>query len=141
MFCPDCGEPHELKANFCSACGTKLARNGDAEEVRQALERHVAMGARVVAALCQVGRSWTAACILPPKAESIDESLSLAEVNQAAGEKHGFKRMVFGPSCLAVERRFQHMKQLGARLVGEIEQIDDEWVAVLDMDAGSTYRW
>lgn len=128
MFCPDCGEPHELKANFCSACGTKLARNGDAEEVRQALERHVAMGARVAAALCQVGRSWTAACTLPPKAESIDESLSL-------------KRMVFGPSCLAVERRFQHMKQLGARLVGEIEQIDDEWVAVLDMDAGSTYRW
>ena len=198
MFCPNCGEPHELKANFCSACGTKLARKGssplpppaggrtpplpeldgnrtppqpvkvldagdrllitggNAEEVQQALDRLVAMGAKVLTALCQVGRSWTAACTLPAKAESIDDtgSLSLAEVKKAAAGKHGydaddgcrveelgFKRMVFGPSRLAVQRRFEHMKQFGAQLVGEIEQIDEEWVAVLDMDAGSTYRW
>ena len=180
MFCPNCGEPHELKANFCSACGTKLARKeeeqprapqpvkvldagdrlllsgGSGAEVQQALDRQVRMGATVVTPLCQVGRTWTAACTIPPKTESMDDtgSLSLADVRQAGAEnkpeepndgcrveKLGFKRMVFGPSRAAVQRRLEHMKQFGAQPVGEIEQLDEQWVAVLDMDAGSTYRW
>ena len=196
MFCPNCGEAHELKANFCSACGTKLARKGSplppaagtatpplpeleerrapqpvkvldagdrlllsggsADEVQQALDEHVAKGAKVLTPVCQVGRAWTAACSIPTKIQSIDDtsSLSLADLRDAATapkqeepqdgcrvEKLGFKRIVFGPSRLAVERRLEHMKQFGAQVMGEIQQDGEEWVAVLDMDAGSAYRW
>jgi hypothetical protein len=132
-----------------------LLSGSSAEEVQQALDRQVERGAKVVTPPCQVGRTWTAACTLPPKAGPADDTttLSLAEIEKAAVqaatydtndgcriEELGLKRMVFGPSRVAVERRIEYLRQFGAQLLGEIEQIDEEWVAVLDMGAGSAYR-
>lgn len=134
--------------------GDRLLLSGaSAEEVQQALDRQVERGAQVVTPPCQVGRSWTAACTVPPSAGAADDTttLSLAQITQAAEkprydtndgcriEEMGLKRMVFGPSRAAVERRLEYLQQFGAQLLGEIEQIGEEWVAVLDMGAGS-YR-
>ena len=157
MVCPEEEEkPSAPQPVKVFDAGDRLLLSGtNAEEVQQALDRHVERGAKVVTRLCQVGRSWTAACTLPPKPGSADDTttLSLAEIRKAAVqearydtndgcriEELGLKRMVFGPSRLALERRIEHLQQFGAQLLGEIEQIDEEWVAVLDMGAGSAYR-
>jgi hypothetical protein len=186
MNCPNCGESLQPSAKFCSACGARLEREKPAEpaaepqpvkvldaggrlmlsgtraeDVQRALDKYLGEGAHVITTVCLVGRTWTAACTLPPRKQGMEDtqSLSLAEVQQAiAGakaaedpefaddgcrvEEAGFTRVVYGPSKAAVERRYERLHELGAELVGEIEEIDGEWVAVCDMGgAGSGYRW
>jgi hypothetical protein len=142
--------------------GTRVLFSGArAEDVQRALDKYVADGSHVVTALCQVGKIWTAACTIPPRKERMDDtqSLSLAEVKQASAtraefedpefahdgcrvEEAGFKRLVYGPSKAAVQRRYEHMKQFGAQLVGEIEETDGEWVAVCDTGGATTsFKW
>jgi hypothetical protein len=133
-----------------------LLSGGAAADVQQALEKYVHEGAHVVTPVCRIGKAWTAACTIPPRKENLDDTdtLALAAVNQAIAAKKddlddgcrveelGLKRLLYGPSRLAVQRRVEHMEQFGARLVGQIEQVEGEWVALCDMGGvDSSYRW
>ncbi len=136
--------------------GDKLLLSGGRSiDVAAALARYVKKGAREVTPVCQVGASWTAACTFPPKGMDDTQSLSLAEVSKAGAakpdapddgcrvEELGFKRIVYGPSLLAVKLRIEHLKQFGAHQVGEIEEAEGEWVAVCDTGgaANTGYKW
>lgn len=140
--------------------GTRLLLSGGhAADVQAALDKYLSQGAHVITEPCLVGKAWTAACTIPPRKENMDDtrSLSLAVLQEASAipaedahlahdgcrvEEAGFKRLVYGPSKAAVQRRYEHLHQYGAELVGEIEEIDGEWVAVCDMGgATSGYRW
>jgi hypothetical protein len=192
MQCSSCGAARQRTANFCPACGVRLdraptveARSPETapqpvkvldaggrlmltglrgEDVQEALEKYLAEGAHLITDLCQVGKTWTAACTLPPKKRAMadTQSLSLAELQEALVEgipapvedpelaqdgcrieEVGFKRIIYGPSKEAVQRRYEHMRRcFGAELVGEVERTEAEWSAVCDtggVDPG--YRW
>lgn len=201
MFCPHCGAQQDSAANFCSACGTRLAARkpaaeapappaaplpslgavggqddtpqpvkvldaagklllsgSRAEDVAKTLADYLQQGAKLVTPLYQVGKSWTAVCTMPPKAEGPDQTQTLSLAGIAAAqtaaldeepedgcrvEKLGFKRIIYGPSARAVRMRIEFLQQYGAELVGDVEEFDGEWTAVCDLgDAKNTgYRW
>jgi len=138
--------------------GDKFVLSGSSSEsVEASLQRYVKEGARVVTPTCLIGKSWTAACTIPPRTRNMDDtqSFTLKELKvapESAAEHHddgcrveefGFKRIVRGPSPLAVKLRLEHMQQYGAEIIGEIEEEDGEWVAVVDIGGAKNtgYRW
>lgn len=124
------------------------------------LQKYIGRGAKLITPVTRVGRSWVAACSIPPKTANMDETqtLKLQEVADAAAaaaaaardeddgcriEEFGFKRIVYGPSIIAVKIRLDRMKHYGAEVIGEIEVQGEEWVAVVDMgsEKNTGYRW
>jgi hypothetical protein len=126
-------------------------------EVDRILQKFLKRGAKLITPVSKVGNRWAAACTVPPATESMDETQTLSLLAMAKAtdakpaepddgcrvEEFGFKRIVYGPSRLAVQFRLEYMKHFGAEVVGEIEEQGEEWVAVMDMgDAKNTgYRW
>lgn len=87
--------------------------------VRAALNAFVQRGSKVTSEVAQIGYTWVASCEKPsPEACTVEEL--------------GFKRIVTGPSQAAVEAAVDQLALSGARLVGEIEEADGQWVAVCD---------
>lgn len=133
------------------AGGELLLTGDDAAEVAAVLREHVARGAKVVTPLSQIGRKWVAA--VKPAADALDRSstLNLAELLRAqAGqsappleepasdasctvEKMGFKRLLTAPTLEAVQAKAQAFIKYGAGLVGAIEEVDGQWVAICDV--------
>jgi len=153
---PTADRPNANAARVLDA-GDKLLVSGSRSiDVEAALAAYLARGAKLVTPLCQVGNAWAAACTIPPRTQSLEEtqSLKLADAKGAATkgpepedgcriEELGFKRIVYGPSPVALKIRLEHMKQFGAEVISEIEEIDGEWVAVCDVGSAKNtgYRW
>jgi hypothetical protein len=127
-------------------------------EVDKILQKFLKRGAKLITPVSRVGNRWAAACSVPPTTKSMDETqtLSLLVITKAVAdakpdepddgcrvEEFGFKRIVYGPSRLAVQFRLEYLKQFGAESVGEIEEQGEEWVAVVDMGSAKNtgYRW
>lgn len=137
--------------------GDKLLLSGSQPaDVEAALNQYLKQGAKLITPLCQVGNMWAAACTIPPKTKSLEDTqtLNLAEVKAAVAkaeepedgcrvEELGFKRIVYGPTQLAVKLRLEHMKQFGAEVIGEIEEVEGEWVVVCDVGSAKNtgYKW
>ena len=112
--------------------GEKVVLSGsDAEEVRSVLHDYVGRGAKVVAPPVQMGGEWVAACTFPIQSHSADKTKV---------EKLGFKRIVTGPTKASVQLRVADM---GATLIGEIEEVDGTWTAVCDTGGteNTGFRW
>ncbi len=139
--------------------GGKVMLSGDLRaEVEATLDDYLGRGAKLITAVEKLGPSWIAACTLPTKTSAADTTTTLrlneildASVKQSGMvpefddactvEELGFKRIITGPSRQAVELRIEHMKQFGAELIGEIEQLGNQWTAVVDTGgADKTYR-
>ena len=134
-----------------------LLSGAHAADVESALQSYMARGAKVITPLAQIGKNWIAACTIPPKTMSLEDSQALRLDEESAGatgrkaeledgcrvEELGFKRIVYGASLVTVQRRVEEMKHFGAELIGEIEEADGEWVAVLDFGGAQNtgYRW
>lgn len=132
--------------------GDKFVLSGaEPAEVDKILQKFLKRGANLIAPVSRVGNRWGAACTIPPATKSTDDTqtLSLLVIAKAVAdakpaepddgcriEEFGFKRIVYGPSRLAVQLRLDYLKHYGAEVVGDIEGQGDEWVAVVDM--GST---
>jgi hypothetical protein len=128
-------------------------------EVEASLEEYLHRGAKLISVTQKLGSTWVAACTLPPKLTAADatDTLSFDEHAQGAHlgsadapefddhcrvEELGFKRIITGPSRAAVELRIEHLKQFGAELVADPEQLGDSWTAVVDTGgADKSYRW
>jgi hypothetical protein len=125
--------------------------------VEKILQKFLKRGAKLITPVSSVGKGWAAACTVPPAAKSMDETqtLSLLHISSAADakpaepedgcrvEEFGLKRIVYGPSLMAVETRLHYLKNyFGAQLVGSIEVQGEQWVAVVDMGSpkGSGFR-
>lgn len=138
--------------------GKVMLSSEDRSEVEAALRRYVEQGAKVIAVAAQVGRSWVAACTPPAKVERLDDTQTLRLSNapgKSAGEAGieddelcrvetvGFKKIITGPTRLVVTAKVDELKQFGAAPIGEVEQIDGQWTALVDMaGAQSTgYKW
>jgi hypothetical protein len=81
----------------------------------------VAKGATALSVPCQVGAKWYASCSHPGQ-QNIECKV----------ENVGLKRVVTGPSRQAVAAKVADLVSFGAKLVGEIEEIDGRWTAVCD---------
>lgn len=138
--------------------GKVMLSSDDRAEVDTALRRYVAQGSKVIAVAAQVGSSWVAACTPPAKVERLDDTQSLrfAEFTDKLGEESGiaddelcrvetvgFKKIITGPTRVVVASKVDELKQFGAAPIGEVEEIDGVWTAMVDMaGAQSTgYRW
>ena len=69
--------------------------------------------------------------------QSIDDD-SLCSV-----EEVGFKRIVRGPTRTAVDAKVEEMIRFGATPIGDIEEIDGQWVAMCDTAGiqNTGFRW
>ncbi len=131
-------KPREVAAEFGAAArradaGHMLVFSGPTRaSVAAALEVYVKQGSRVISEVSLLGNTWMATCEKP------EVPLSGCRV-----EEIGLKRLVTGPSHAAVAAKVAELAQLGAVLVGEIEEANGEWTALCDTgSAGNTgFRW
>ncbi|MEO8143633.1 MAG: hypothetical protein ABI654_05405 [Betaproteobacteria bacterium] len=139
--------------------GDRFVLSGEeSSQVERVLQKYLTRGAKLITPVSKVGRSFAAACSIPPKTRNMDETqtLKLQDVVDAAAaaeaedavdgcrvEQAGFKRIVYGPSLIAVQVRLERMKHFGAEVIGEIEEQGDEWVAVVDVGGAKNtgFRW
>jgi hypothetical protein len=124
--------------------GARVLLSGtNAEEVKSVLHDYVRRGAKVVSPLTQLGGKWVAACTFPIQSHPADKTDTLyladlaepqpVEVSEDGDpckvENLGFKRIVTGPTKALVQLRVADM---GATLIGDIEEVDGTWTAVCD---------
>jgi hypothetical protein len=136
--------------------GAKVLLSGtDAKEVKSVLHDFVRRGAKVVSPLTQLGGKWVAACTFPIQSHPADKTDTLhfadlkkpQEVSEDGDpckvEKLGFKRIVTGPTRVLVQLKVADMVQMGASLVGDIEEVDGTWTALCDTGGtqNTGFKW
>ena len=98
--------------------GEKVVLSGtDAEEVKSVLRDYIGSGAKVVAPPVRLGGEWVAACTFPIQSHWGEKTKV---------EKLGLKRI-----------------DIGATLIGDIEEIDGTWTAVCDTGGtqNTGFKW
>jgi len=105
---------HDAGPNLMISAGSRAS-------VEAALKRLTAQGSTVTSPATLVGGKWIAACSHPAKAQF-----------ECTVEALGFKRLVTGPTRQSVADRVADLVAFGARLIGEIEEIDGKWTAICD---------
>ena len=101
--------------------GTHYMVSGYSEEsVREAVQKLVAGGGKLIAPLSQMGRKWLAS-VSNPKLDV-----------EAQVEEMGFKRVITGPTKEAVQLKVQDLVERGSTLVQEPELADGVWTAVCE---------
>jgi adenylate/guanylate cyclase family protein len=101
--------------------GTALMISGSRIAVEVAMRDLVAKGAAALSVPSQVGAKWYASCSHPGQ-QNVECKV----------ENVGLKRVITGPSRQAVAAKVADLVSFGAKLVGEIEEIDGRWTAVCD---------
>ena len=113
--------PADSAAHVFDAGPHLIVSGYDRVKVARELDRLAASGARAVSPVTQVGDKWIVTCEHPD-----------SRPGQCRVETLGYKRIVTGPTRMAVADKVSELEQLGDRLVGEIEQFGEEWTAVCD---------
>jgi hypothetical protein len=102
--------------------GTALMISGSSRAgVEAAVRDLVAKGATALTAPSQVGAKWYASCSHPGTKQF-----------ECRVEHVGLKRVITGPTREAVADKVADLTSFGAKLVGEIEEVDGRWTAVCD---------
>ena len=105
--------------------GTHYMVSGYSEEsVRDAAQKLIAGGGKLIAPLSQMGRKWLAS-VSNPKLDI-----------EAKVEELGFKRVVTGPTREAVQLAVQDLVERGSTLVQEPELAEGVWTAVCEKTGG-----
>ena len=134
--------------------GAGLMLSGrDFVATRSALDDLVRRGAKVVSPLTQLGSSWVAACTPPIHSHPADTTDTLQLTGPAAAPAAdsdsckvvtlGFKRIVTGPSRSVVRLKAEELVEMGATLVGDVENVDGTWTALCDTGGvqNTGFRW
>lgn len=115
-------EPVPMEPAKVHDAGPNLMISADSRaSVEAALKRLTAEGATVRSPATLVGAKWIAACSHPAKAQF-----------ECTVEAIGLKRVVTGPTRQSVADRVADLVAFGAKLVGEIEEVDGKWTALCD---------
>jgi hypothetical protein len=94
---------------------------GSRATVEAALRDLVAKGASALSVPSQVAAKWYASCTHPGEKQF-----------ECKVEHVGLKRVITGPSRAVVADKVADLVSYGAKLVGEIEEIDGRWTAICD---------
>jgi hypothetical protein len=136
----------------------RLISGMEVAAVEAVLKDHLARGSKIVTPLMKVGSKWIAACTVPVRTHSVDQTTTLnladspAQIDPYADEedgecrihKDGFKRIVRGPTKIAVQAKVEELVHLGAKLLSEIAvEEDGQWVAICDTGGSQNtgFRW
>ena len=107
--------------------GANLMISGTSrEEVEQALRHLGAQGATLVSEPTLVGNRWMASATHPT-----------GPIGEARVEKAGLVHIVTGPTRQAVEEKVRELRNVGAKLVSEIELAEGVWTAACDLGGRS----
>jgi class 3 adenylate cyclase len=117
---PEPAKVHDAGPNLMISGGSRAS-------VEAALKRLTAQGSSVTSPATLVGGKWIAACSHPAKAQF-----------ECTVESLGYKRLVTGPTRQSVADRVADLVAFGARLVGEIEEVDGRWTAICDTESQGT---
>ena len=98
-----------------------MISGGSRSAVEGMLQRLVAQGATALSEPSQVGARWYASCSHLAKSQF-----------ECKVENVGLKRVITGPTREAVADKVADMVSYGAKLVGDIEQVDGRWTAICD---------
>ena len=101
--------------------GAALMISGSRSAVEAAMQDLVAKGSVALSVASQVGARWYASCTHPGQKNL-----------ECKVESVGLKRVITGPSRQVVADKVADMVSFGAKLVGEIEEVDGRWTAVCD---------
>ena len=101
--------------------GAALMISGSRSAVEVAMQDLVAKGSVALSVPSQVGARWYASCTHPGQKNL-----------ECKVENVGLKRVITGPSRQVVADKVADMVSFGAKLVGEIEEVDGRWTAVCD---------
>jgi hypothetical protein len=73
-----------------------------------------------------------------PQPEEVSEDGELCKV-----EKLGFKRILTGPTKASVQLKVADLVQMGATLIGDIEDVDGTWTALCDTGGtqNTGFKW
>ncbi|HEX9881040.1 MAG TPA: hypothetical protein VGA65_00885 [Hyphomicrobium sp.] len=138
--------------------GAKLLLSGaDAEELRAVLHDFIRRGAKVVSPPMQLGGKWVTACTVPTQSHPADKSdtLHVADLASPRPEKAsgdddpckvealGLKRIVTGPTRGLVRLKVEEMVDMGATMIGDVENVDGTWTALCDTGGmqNTGFRW
>ncbi len=137
--------------------GAKVLLSGsDPEEVSNALLGLMRRGAKVVSPLTQLGGKWIAACTPPIQSHPADttdtlrfDDLAVPQPRRGADrdpckvEELGFKRIVTGPSRSLVRLKAEELVEMGATMIGDVENVDGTWMALCDTGGvqNTGFRW
>ena len=113
--------PADGAAHLFDAGPHMIVSGYDRAKVAHERDKLVAAGARAISPIAQVGEKWMVTCEHPD-----------SRPGQCRVETLGFKRIITGPTRMAVADKVSELEQTGDRLVGEIEQYGEEWTAVCD---------
>jgi class 3 adenylate cyclase len=113
--------PADRTARVFDAGPHLIVSGYDRVKVARELDRLAATGARAVSPITQVGDKWMVTCEHPD-----------SRPGQCRVETLGYKRIVTGPTRMAVAVKVRELEQTGDRLEGEIEQDGEVWTAVCD---------
>ena len=102
--------------------GAALMISGSRSAVEAALRDLLARGAKALSVPSQVGAKWFASCTHPGQSQELECKV----------EHVGLKRVITGASRQAVAAKVADMVSFGAKLVGDIEELDGRWTAVCD---------
>ena len=101
--------------------GAALMISGSRSAVEAAMQDLVAKGSVALSVASQVGARWYASCTHPGQKNL-----------ECKVESVGLKRVITGSSRQVVADKVADMVSFGAKLVGEIEEVDGRWTAVCD---------
>jgi hypothetical protein len=138
--------------------GAKLFLSGaDAGELRSVLHDFIRRGAKLVSQPMLLGGKWVAACTVPIQSRPVDKPDTPHPADRASPrpeeaaedddlckvEELGFKRIVTGPSRSLVRLKAEELVQMGATMIGDVEDVDGTWTALCDTGGmqNTGFRW
>ncbi len=116
-----------------SDAGPYLIVSGDEKEtVEAALGELAKTGAKATSALAQVGKKWIARC----------ENIKFGH-REVKVEQFGLSYTISGPNREAVEMKVKEFELKGAKVIVEIQKIENDWFATCDTGGGHDvfYKW
>jgi len=116
-----------------SDAGPDLIVSGeDKESVQAALDELAKSGAQAKSALAQVGKKWIARC----------ENIKFGH-REVKVEQFGLSYTISGPIREAVEMKVKEFELKGAKVIVEIQKIENEWFATCDTGGGHDvfHKW
>ena len=71
------------------------------------------------------------------------EGVKILDGDRCKVEELGFKRIVTGPSRSLVRLKAEELVQMGATMIGDVEDVDGTWTALCDTGCmqNTGFRW
>lgn len=119
----------DSNVKILDAGGDLLLSGTTSDAVEACLNTFLRRGSKLITSVGLVGKTWVAACTVPPKETGIDttQTLNLSDVVKIVDSQG--KRMLSGASSAVVETSLHSFVDLGSKVLTALHQVGNSWVA------------